>query len=353
MAMDKQRAIQGDSGAFVRRVLIVIAIIALALLFWQWRHVFLLLFASIMIALALHGVADPIARRTGLNKGWSLGLATLVVLGLLIGIGWLFGAQVGAQIQELSARLPEALARVQALINGRPEGAQFMQQVQEWAGGQGAGVVGRVGNWTMSVVGGATTALLVIAAAAFFAIDPKTYRDGFLILFRQPLRDQIGEAMEHARRALRKWLLGTVISMLFIAVTIGTGLYFLGVPAFAALGAIAGLSQFVPLIGPLLASVPGILLALTLGPDTAIWTALLYFATAQVEANLVTPSIQKRAVSLPPALILFSVIAMGILFGPLGVLFAVPLTVVIAILVAQLYLINILGEDVKVPGADS
>jgi predicted PurR-regulated permease PerM len=108
----------------------------------------------------------------------------------------------------------------------------------------------------------------------------------------------------------------------------------------------------VPLIGPTLAAAPGILLALTVGADTALWAALLYFATAQIEANLLTPMIQQKAVSMPPALLLFGVIAGGLLLGPLGALFATPLIVVISVFVAIFYVSGVLGDkQAAIPGA--
>jgi predicted PurR-regulated permease PerM len=107
----------------------------------------------------------------------------------------------------------------------------------------------------------------------------------------------------------------------------------------------------VPLIGPVLAAAPGILLALTAGPETALWTTLLYFLSSQVEANFITPIVQQKAVSLPPALLLFGVIAGALLLGPLGALFATPLIVVISVFVVIFYVRGVLGDDtVTAPG---
>jgi predicted PurR-regulated permease PerM len=86
------------------------------------------------------------------------------------------------------------------------------------------------------------------------------------------------------------------------------------------------------------------------GVDTALWTGVAYIAASQIEANLIYPVIQKRAVSLPPALTLFAILATGLLLGPLGVLFAVPLVVIAAILVVRLYVRRVLGEDATIPG---
>lgn len=141
--------------------------------------------------------------------------------------------------------------------------------------------------------------------------------------------------------------------MLAVGVLTGLGLWALGVPAALGLAIIATLLDFVPLVGPIAAAVPAILLALTVDPRTGLLTTLLYLVVQQIEGNLLQPLVQQRAVELPPALLLFALIGAGLLFGVLGVLLAAPLTVVIFVLVKRLYVRETLGEDTDVPGEAS
>lgn len=350
--MDREERQSGGEGGFAGRVLLVAGVVLLLLLLWMWRSVLLLVFASVLIAVGLHGLAKPISRRLRLRKSLALGLAGVVVLAALTGIGWLFGAQIGAQITELQTRLPQALEALRSWADTNPIGRQASQQL-EAANGNGGfmSVLARSLGWTLTFASAALDLLVVVVAGIFLAIDPDAYRNGFLKLVAPRFRGEAAGALDDCAHALRKWLLGTLISMTAVAVLVGVALFFLNVPAYLALALIAGLAQFVPLVGPLFAALPGVLLALTVGVDTALWTGLAYFAVSQIEANLLTPLIQKRAVSLPPALTLFAILAMGLLLGPLGVLFAVPLTVVIAILTVRLYVKRVLHEsDVATPG---
>ena len=125
---------------------------------------------------------------------------------------------------------------------------------------------------------------------------------------------------------------------------------FRSVPAALALALLAGLAQFVPLIGPIVAAIPALLIALAEGWQIALWTLLLYVAIQQVESNLITPLVQRQAVALPPAITLFAVVAFGVLFGPLGILFATPLAVVAFVAVKELWVRDTLGEPTEVPG---
>lgn len=333
-----------------------IALIALAaLLAYLLRHVLLLVFGSILIAVGLRGLAGVIERIAPIGKKWSLLAAALIVFGVVAGVILLGGAQITAQMGQLLQTLPDAWNTLRTQLENNAFTAALITEI-EFAmsspnGSPLPAFASRVGAFTMSFAGAALELLLVIIAAGFIAVSPETYRGGALALTPSRMRPQLRQAFNASATALRKWLVGTLFSMVFLTVVTTLGLWALGVPAPLALGLLAGLAQFVPLVGPILAAVPAILLALTVGPETAAWTALLYFAASQVEANLVYPLIQERAVSLPPALTLFGVIAFGLLLGPLGVLFATPLIVVISVFVVIFYVRGALGDHTApIPG---
>ena len=119
----------------------------------------------------------------------------------------------------------------------------------------------------------------------------------------------------------------------------------LGVPASGGLAIIAGLLDVIPMVGPVIAGVPAVLLAFTVSPMTALWTVVLFLIIQQLQGNFLQPMIQKQAVDVPPALLLFAVFAFGLLFGFLGVLLAAPLTVVVFVLVRRLYVQTLLGKS--------
>lgn len=340
---------------FAQAVAIIAGLIVGLLLVWAWRDVLLLVFASVLIAVGLHGIADPIARRTPLSAGVALLLAGVLVIAVLAGVVWLFGAQIAGQFEAMFGQLPEAWSRLRGDLQQHVAGRALVAEIERWISTSADNPMGaafaRVGGYTMSIAGGLTTALLVVFAAAFIASAPKIYVRGLLKLAPLSVRPRMDGALQASGRALKKWLLGTLASMLAISAMLAIALWLLGVPGFLALALIAGLAQFVPVVGPLLAAIPGVLLALTIGPETAAWTALAYFVASQLEANLLYPLIQQRAVSLPPALTLFAIIAMGVLFGPLGVMLAAPLTVVASIFIVTLYVNGVLNENEPIPGA--
>jgi len=344
-----------NAATFTSRVAIIAFTVILLALVFALRHVLLLVFGAILIAVGLRGLAGTIQRFARLSKAGSLAVACLIVVLILGGIVWLLGAQIAAQVSQLTETLPAAWSSFRERIEQNAFAATVVEELQGAFTGTNGSELGayasRIGAFTMSAAGATLEFFLVIVGAIFFAVNPNAYVNGALMLAPRSQRDDIREALGASANALRRWLLGTLFSVVFLAVTVSLGLWALGVPAFLALGLLCGLAQFVPLIGPILAAVPGILLALTVGPETALWAALLYFGTSQLEANVLMPMIQQKAVSMPPALLLFGVIAGGLLLGPLGALFATPLIVVISVFVVIFYVRGILGdEDAKVPG---
>ncbi len=285
-----------------------------------------------------------------MSNSWALATATLA---LLAGIGvavWLFGAEVRAQVAELVERLPQAWRSFEERVGITDFGQRLVSRAEDVAPAAGS-VLSGVASVVTSFVGGLADLLLVVFGGLYLAAQPALYRDGVLLLLPPGgSRERVAGTLDASGTALRRWLLGQLIAMLLVFVLTGLGLWAIGVPAALALALLAGLAEFVPLVGPVVAAIPALLIALVEGWQTALWTLLLYLAVQQVESNLIMPLVQHRVVSLPPAATLFAVVAFGLLFGSLGVLFATPLAVVIFVAVKKLWVRETLGERAHLPG---
>lgn len=336
---------------FVRRSLFLTLLAVLVFIAWQLASVILMAFGAVIVAVLLRSLADPIRDRTPLNDGLALGAAALIIVGVLAGSAWLFGATVSGQVQALVKLMPTSMAELRQQVATLPFGAQIAPQLQaEGLFSQLGGVAGRIGGYAMNLASAMTNLLLVIFAGIYLAIRPQQSRDGFLSLIPRGPREPVGEAMNASGLALRRWLLGTLADMVVVGVLTGLGTWMIGLPSPLALGLFAGLAAFVPIVGPIVSVIPGVLLALPLGPEMVMWTVLVYFGVQQVESNLFYPFVQRWAVDLPPVLTLVGVLGFGTLLGALGVLFATPLLVVLLVAIKLLYLRNTLGEDPVIPG---
>lgn len=337
---------------FVRRCLIALALLGLAFLLYSLADVLLLIFGATLIAVVLRAIADPIARRTGMPDKVAVLIAILLVLALVGVAGWLFGSQLSAQVSELRETLPAAWRAFEARLGDSTFGERILATIKQ-AVPSGTSVASDLGRYALAVGNALTNLVLVVIAGVFLASEPRLYRRGFLKLFPVDRQDEMASAFDNTSRALRLWLLGQLVSMTIIGVFTWLGLWLVGVPSALMLGLIAGIAEFIPLAGPILSAVPGLLLALLVGPETALWALVVYVGIQQIESDLITPLIQRKAVSLPPVVTLFGVLALGVTFGVVGIVLAAPLTVVGYVLVKQLYVRDTLGQPTRLPGKDS
>ena len=333
---------------FIERLVIAIIVIGIALLLWNLRGLFLLVFGAALVSVILNIVAEPIRQRLNAPDWLALLGAVVIVAGVIVAAFWTFGAQVTRQAQALSDMIPAAWTAMEARLDAWGMG----DAVREWTSGlrAGGGVVSNLGNIAVSVGNGIADTLLVIVGGIYLAAQPELYRVGMIKLVPARGRALAAQAIEASGRALRLWLLGRMVSMAVVGLLTWIGLMIIGVPSALALGLIAALLEFVPFIGPIVAAVPAILLAFAESPQTAIWTALLFLAIQQLEGNVLEPLVQQRAVEMPPALLLFALVAGGLVFGIVGIILAAPLTVVLFVLVKKLYVQEALHTETPLPG---
>jgi predicted PurR-regulated permease PerM len=332
--------------AYVRLILIGIALVALAVVLWRVSDVLVIGFGGIVLAALLRALASPLHRWSGLRERWCV-LIVLALLALSVaGLIWLFGQQVTKQAADLKEQLPAAVRKLIEAAQRTDAGRALLADVRGSAGD--GKTLSHVGIAATAVISGALDLVLIAFLSVYFAMEVRYYRDGALRLLPPRHRDRVRRVLDDAGDALQKWLLGQAVAMLTVGVLVGIGLALVGVPLALVLGALAALFEFVPVVGPILFSIPGLLLAFAKGPDTVVYALLVYIVVQQFEGNVLIPLIQRWAVRLPPVVGLLAVVAGGFLLGVPGVIFATPLAVVVMCLVQHLYV-----EDTLENGSSS
>ena len=241
------------------------------------------------------------------------------------------------EFAELATRLPAAWAEVQTRLQTSPVGAAIIERARGLTP-SGQMIVNAV-TTAVAAVGGALSLLtIVLIGGLYLAAQPTLYATGLLRLIPPAARTRSAETLDAIAVSLKNWLKGQALGMLFVGLGTGFGLWLVGVPAAWAIGLVAGLAEFVPYLGVIVAGIPAVVLGFGQGTDTGIWTIVVLLAVQQLQGNLVMPLVQNKMVDLPPAVTIFGIIAAGILFGVAGVLLATPLTIVVLVLVRRLYL---------------
>jgi len=332
------------AGAAARSSIFAItAVIVIGLLLWRLAAVVLLAFGAILVAVMIEALAEPLRQRLKLPRILAFGLAMTIVGVSSTAALWVFGQQVVVQLASLAGQLPGAWSEVQLRLAGSPVGGYVLENLQRLRP-EGGMLVG----WASSLVGNsaAATAGLVIMlfAGLYLGFHPQTYVGGLVRLFPLRHRPRASVVLAACGLALQRWVVGQTVAVALMTVSVSIGLTLAGVPNAMALGVLAGIGQLVPVIGPLISMVPGLVVAAAVGPAAAPWALAVYVGGMLVAGNLVTPMLISRMVQLPMAVTLFAILALGVLLGPLGALFATPLAVVAFVAIRMVYIGDMLGD---------
>lgn len=333
-----------DDARFIRRVLILVLILAVIAALVRAGDLLILAFGSMLGAIVIHAVAEIGRERLRLPARAALPAAILFVLGVIAFLIWLFGVQFRPQVNLLVTRLPDLLTQLNGWLARSPVGAKIADASRAaFAGSRVARDIGGLAQGAGEMV---LNAIILLVGALFFAADPKVYERGFLLLMPPRHRAAFEDALFDAGATLRLWLRAELIQMTSMGLLVGAGLWLAGVPSSAALALLTGLSEFVPYVGPIAAMLPALGLAATVGTHQIVGVLVTAAVARLIQTNFVTPYVTSRVVAIPPAMTVFSIIGIGYIFGVFGLFFSAALLVVIYTLVRSLYLREVLGEPV-------
>lgn len=329
---------------FVRRVLIIIALAALTLAVWTLSDLILLIFAAGLCSLALRALMKPLVDWTGM---WEP-LALLVVVVLLLAASALLVLQFGSRLSEQTAYLfQNAPAALQSLA--QTLGLDLNALSRDFGGTALGMLASRVVTVGSTLVSALAAFVLVFMGGLYFAAAPETYRRGFVALLPQHWQKPVTDTVDDSSFALLRWLRAQLLAMVIVGVATGFGMWLVGVPSPLALGLIAGATEFIPIVGPIVGAIPALLLASAGGWELTLAALAVALVVQQLENNLIMPFLVGKVVELPAAVGLFATVAMGLLFGPLGLLLGYPLAIVADTAIRRLYVREALGKPVEIP----
>ena len=332
--------------------------VLLLYLFGKTASIFLLLFIAILISLYLGAVAEVFQNRLRLPQRVALACAVALTVAAIATLLRLLVPPVVEQTQALIKVLPQYVeawemqigrfvARYPALSDmWRPGEHKLMNAIYE-------AVTGPLGDLVPKVVGvvhAGINLFSVVVMSIYLALYPGLYREWVIALFPPIHRDLVRDVLADLRTTLRAWIVGQLLAMFVLAVLTAIGLYLLDVPYYLTFGVFTGAVAIVPFFGTLVSTVIPALFVL--GGDGfagfggfghAVLVILLGTVIHLIESNLVIPLITAKKVELPPVLTIMSVLVVGSLLGPVGLLVAVP-TLAVTMVVLRRILINRIYE---------
>lgn len=289
----------------------------------------LIIFGGMVFAAMIDGGARLLGRALPIGRGWRVALVLILALVFLLWIGRFAGSQIASEAAQLPGTV-EAQA-YKAIDWLKAHGYSFDPATIESLIEKGAGGVAQLTSAVGGVLGGFTTAFLIVVLGIYFAAEPYLYRRGFAWLLPVGERDHFQGTAMIMGKTLRRLLAGRLLGM----VVEGFGTWLLlaayGVPMAGLLGLLTGMLAFLPNIGALISGALMILVGFSGGFDMGIYCIIVYVVVHMVDGNLIVPMIAKHSADLAPALVMGAQLIMGTLFGILGLVLADPLLAMIKV----------------------
>ena len=191
--------------------------------------------------------------------------------------------------------------------------------------------------------------LLAPIIAFYLLVDLPHLGRVFESLIPAHKKDEVHLVTNRLSRAIGGFFRGQLVVALIVGIMVSIGLAIVGLPFWLLIGMIAGLFNMIPLIGPYIGGVPGIIIALTAGDGTgqAIAVVVVMVIAQQIDNHFITPNVMQRVVKLHPAAVMLALLAGGTIAGFMGLLLAVPAAAVLKILVGHLWRTYVLEEPLE------
>ena len=339
----------------------LLALVAAAVVLWNLRQNLILLFAAVVLAMALCTVVDWVRQKLSCSRPLALGLSFLLVLLVLGVIATAVIPPFVDEFGQLMAKLPDAASTLIQLVRSAMASASQMLYGQHNADlnwlrdnlSRGTGLnpaqstnLGSSALGLLGLASGLGTALLqtlfVVAVALMVALQPTAYREVAVLLVPSFYRRRFRQVLVHCGNALSAWMVGVMISSLCVGSLAAIGLSLLGVKLVAANAVLAGLLNVIPNVGPTLSTLFPMSVALLEEPWKALAVLVLYVVVQNLESYVITPSVMHHQLQLLPGFTLMAQLLFTVVFGPLGLLLALPLAVCLQVLLRELLIRDIL-----------
>jgi len=341
----------------------VIAFAAFLLFAWYYAATLFLVFAGILLGVALTAMTHLLQKVMGGPHALRLALVCVVLAGMLSGVVFLGGATIARQAAVLSNTLKSQLVTVKTFLEQHGVDTSYLELGSVTAtpasatdtplaappaalpknlpsAGALASGGGAIVSQTLKLLLGTVSAVgnffIVLFLGLSFAAQPSVYRKGLLALSPKKHRHSVTVVVDRISDTLERWLIAQMITMAAVFLVTWIGLTIIGIDSSFILGIQAGLLAFIPTVGALVGGLIIVLASLASGWVAAFSAFLLFLGVHALESYILTPIIQRQALDIPPATLFAFQILLGVVFGLWGLALALPLMAIVKVIITYL-----------------
>ena len=303
------------------------------------RGALLLIYVSALVAIGLSPVVTRLERRrirgTRPLPRWVAILEVYLFLAVVIVIvAILVVPPLIEQARAFWTAIPNLLDSAQTWLVQRgvlQQKVSIGEAVQQAAGNGGSDAVTTVIAALSGFVGGVFGFLTILILAFYLLLDSRQMFRYFVSLFPKAERSRVEDVSRRISSKVSAWLAGQLFLAAIIGTTAAIGLMLLGVPYFYVLALIAGLGEMIPVVGPILAAIPAVAVALTVSPATALFVAIFFLVQQQIENHVLVPKVMERQVGVSAGMVIMALLIGGSLLGIVGAILAVPTAAIVQV----------------------
>lgn len=346
--------------SFFKKVLIAVAVAAtitiLVLFIGYAIKILMLVFVGILLGIIFRSLRDIVSKYSGIPITPSLVIVIVFFLSLVVGSGFLLAPRVVDQASTMYEQVPEEWNNIKEQIwqyewgkeiaRENPEAKDIMENESD-GNDEDNDLTRDILNMFSLTAEAMTNTALVFVIAIYIAAEPEVYTAGLLRLIPIDKRLLAINIMNETALTMQWWLVGQLMSMLILGTITTLGLWLMGMPYSLVLGIFTALMTFIPNLGPILAGVPTLLVALTVSLEMTFYVAIFYIIIQSIEGYFITPMIHRKAINVPPVLIITFQFLLYFLVGIIGVFVAMPLLAFLMILIQRVYVEEILGDSME------
>jgi predicted PurR-regulated permease PerM len=309
------------------------------------RDAILLVYISVLLATGFGPVVRGIEHQRVVPVGtkrlprWlAILVVYLMIMGTLTGVGIMIVPPLVSQAGELWQRLPNLIERGQDVLIGYGvlDHRITLEEAVRSAPASSGNAMGTMAVALTRVFGGIFGFLTVLILTFYLLVESDSLFAGFARLFPRADRPRVEAAANKIAAKISAWLNGQLILAGTIGSSAAIGLYLLGVPYFYVLALVAAIGEMIPVIGPLMAAIPSIVVALSVSPQIALMTTLFFVVQQQIENHLLVPKVMERQVGVSATIVIVALLIGGSLLGIVGALLAVPTAAILQVIVTEM-----------------
>lgn len=335
----------------------IVTFIALLVFTWYFAATLFLIFAGILLGVALNAMSDLLERIVPLPQAVRLTIVCLALLAMLSGIVFLGGTTIAQQATVLSNTIKSQLTTVKTFLdshgvdtsffdlssfNAAPTGAEGSTTPPPAAiphnlpsasaiASSGGAILGQTFKVVLGTVSAVGNFFIVLFLGLAFAVQPPVYRNGLIYMAPAKHRKRATIILDRIGYTLERWLIAQIITMVAVFLVTWIGLAVIGIPSSFILGIQAGLLAFIPTVGAILGGLIVVLASLASGWVAGLSAFILFLGVHALESYILTPIIQRQALDIPPATLFAFQILLGVVFGIWGLALALPLMAIVKV----------------------